>query len=271
MLIVVLAIFGVYLGYRYFTSEGPPKEFDYYREHVLEAAVSKLASEVAGTQEKPRKLLLAGDPDNRITYVIKSTLEKSGQVELVKPKFTEDAGQSVKDWFFSEVRKILKPDEAKVLAERSRADAILYAVGKFTDTDEELHLVIDYELQDSASGKLTRKTVESTLGKSLFSLTYLRLWMWSSSRWMRCLLWFLAAIFTPLVTYKLAWAVLAKGRNDYNAMLIAGYTALDTLLAWILLGFSTSGFVASALFIMALLGSGAWNFLILDELEDMRH
>jgi hypothetical protein len=113
--------------------------------------------------------------------------------------------------------------------------------------------------------------VGGSLAKSIFSLTYLRLWMWSSSRWIRGLLWFLVTIFVPLVTYKLAWAVLAQQRNDYNAMLIAGYTVVDVLLAWILLGFSVSGFIAFSLFVMALLGSAAWNFLILDELEDMRH
>jgi hypothetical protein len=95
--------------------------------------------------------------------------------------------------------------------------------------------------------------------------------MWSSSRWTRVLIWFLVAIFAPLITYKLAWAVLAKERNDYNAMLVTGYTAVDVLLAWILLGFTMSGFVAFSLFVLALIGSGTWNFLILDELEDMRH
>ena len=237
-----------------------------------QVAARLLAAEVAGTREKPRKLLLAGNPKNRVTYVIKKTLEKTGEIEVLEPKFTEDAGESVKDWFLSEVRKIVKPEEAKILAERSRADAILFTeVETFDDKDDATLLVIDYELQETGTGKSSTGSVEGSLDKSVFSITYLRLWMWSSSRWTRVLIWFLVAIFAPLITYKLAWAVLARERNDYNAMLVAGYTAVDALLAWILLGFTMSGFVAFSLFVLALIGSGTWNFLILDELEDMRH
>ena len=94
--------------------------------------------------------------------------------------------------------------------------------------------------------------------------------MWSRSAWIRVLIWFLVTIFAPLVTYKLAWAVMAAQRNDYNAYLIAGYTAADTFLAWVLLGFSLTGFLSVSLFILALLGSATWSFLILDELDDMR-
>ena len=275
VLIVVLAVFGVYIAYTYFTSEGPPDELDYFREHVLEQAAGRLVTEVAGTDKEPRKLLLAGDLKDRVRYVIKTALQKSGSAEVLKPEFAEDAEQSVRDWFFSAVRSIVKPEESKVvkaLAKDSQADAILFTdIRTFEDTDDRTILIIGYELQDMATDEVRTGTVRGTLGKSLFSITYLRLWMWSSSRWVRGLLWFLVAIFAPLVSYKFAWAILAKQRNDYNALLIAGYTALDTLLAWILLGFTMSGFLAFSLFVLALLGSATWNFLILDELEDMRH
>jgi hypothetical protein len=276
VLIVVLVVFGVFLAYRYFTTEGPPEELDYFREHVINLAAQGLTTAVSGTKENPRRILMAGDPKNRVRYVIKTYLEKSGKVEVLPPEFAEDAETSVKDWFFSAVRGFVKPEEAKVaqaLAEQSKAEAILFTkIEEFNDTPEETSLEINFELQESKTGKvLNTGMVGGSLAKSIFSLTYLRLWMWSSSRWVRGLLWFLVTIFVPLVTYKLAWAVLAQQRNDYNAMLIAGYTIVDVLLAWILLGFSVSGFIAFSLFVMALLGSAAWNFLILDELEDMRH
>lgn len=273
--IVLLAVLGAYLCYKYFASEAPPEEFDHFREYVIDKAATELAHRLAAPSQKPRKLLfkrIVGDPTGRITFVLRRALEKSGGVEILEPEFTEDAQESVKDWFFSAVRKLVKPDEARALAERSHADAIFIAdVAAFEDTVEETALRIDYELHDAATDMVDKGGVEAQLTKSAFSLTYLRLWMWSSSRWIRGLIWFLVAIFSPLVTYKLAWAVLGKERNDYNAMLVAGYTAIDTFLAWILLGFSLSGFFAFALFVLALFGSGTWNFLILDELEDMRH
>ena len=129
VLIIVLAIFGIYLGYLYFTSERPPEEFDYFREHVLDIAAKQLAGNVAGTEEKPSRLLLAGDPKSRVMFVIRKALLESGRVELLDPEFAGDAEQSVKDWFFSAVRGVIKPEEAKVaqaLAEQSKAEAILF-------------------------------------------------------------------------------------------------------------------------------------------------
>lgn len=275
VLIFVLAVFGAYLAYRYVTSEGPPPPFNNYQEHVIELAAGQLTAEVAGTTEKPRKLLLpriTGDATGRITYVIKDSLERSGRAEILEPKFTEDAGQSVKDWFFSAIRSIVKPQEAREIAERSRADAILVPeVMKFDDTSEEAILKLHYTLHDSRTMEAVTGEVEGRLVKSIFSLTYLQLWMCGRSRWVRGLIWFLVTLLLPLVTCKFAWSVMAKKRNDYNALLIAGYTVVDTLLVWILLGFSLGGLVTSSLFILALVGSATWNFLILDELEDMRH
>ncbi len=274
VLIVVLVIFAVFLAYKYFSSESPPEEFNHYKEYVLGIATEKLVEEVSGTKEKPQRLLLAGDPKTRVMYVIKQKLVQSGTVELLDPEFAEDAGQSVKDWFFSAVRSFVSPGEAKVakkLAERSKAEAILFMnVELFEDTSEQTLLKIAYELQDTKSDGVRKGRVEGTLGKSLFSLTYLRLWMWSRSAWVRALIWFLVTLLGPLATYKLAWAVMAAQRNDYNAYLVAGYTVFDTFLAWVLLGFSLDGFLSVSLFILALLGSGTWSFLILDELDDMR-
>jgi hypothetical protein len=273
-LIVVLVILGVYIGYRYLTTEGPPEEFNHYREHVLGMAAGKLADEVAGTKEKPNRLLLAGNPKNRVLYVIRKTLLESGRIEVLDPEFAEDAGQSIKDWFFSAVRSLVSPKEARIakkLAEQSRADAMLFVnIGAFEDTSELTLLRISYELQQMKTDTVRRGTIEETLDKSLFSLTYLRLWMWSCSAWVRVLIWFLVTLFAPMVTYKLAWAVMAARRNDYNAFLVAGYTVVDTFLAWVLLGFTLTGFLASSVFALALLGSATWSFLILDELDDMR-
>jgi len=275
VLIVCLILFAGYLTYKYFTAEGPPKAFDHYREYVIEKATEALADAIAGTEEKPRKLLikrLSGDATGRITYVLKQKLQSTGRAKVLEPEFTEDAEKSIREWFFSEVRGLVKPEEAKSLAERSSADYILVAeVTNFSDSTEETLLNIQFELDDINSEEIRNGSALGKLDKTIFSLSYLRLWMWSNSIWIRVLIWFLTTIFAPLVSYKIAWAVLAKQRNDYNTFLIAGYTFIDTLLAWILIGFTTSGFMASSLFIMALIGSGVWNFLILDELEDMRH
>ena len=274
VLIVVLVLFGIFLAYKYFSSESPPEQFNHYKEYVLGIAAEKLVDEVSGTKEKPSRMLIAGDPKTRVMYVIRQKLVQSGTVELLDPEFAEDAGQSVKDWFFSAVRSFVSPGEAKVakkLAERSKAGAILFLnVDTFEDTSEQTLLKITHELHDMKTDNVRKGTVEASLGKSLFSLTYLRLWMWSRSAWIRVLIWFLVTIFGPLATYKLAWAVMAAQRNDYNAYLVASYTVIDTCLAWVLLGFTVTGFTAASLFVLALLGSATWSFLILDELDDMR-
>lgn len=274
VLIVVLVILGVYLGYMYLTTEGPPEKFNHYREYVLGLVAEELTEDVAGTEEKPSRLLLAGDPKNRVLYVIKKALLESGRIEVLDPEFAEDAGQSVKDWFFSAVRSFVSPGEAEIakkLAEQSKAEAILFVnVDAFEDASGRTLLRISYELQHMKTDVARKGSIERMLEKSLFSLTYLRLWMWSCSAWVRVLIWFLVTVFAPLVTYKLAWAVMAAQRNDYNAFLVAGYAVVDTFLAWVLLGFTLTGFLASSLFVLALLGSATWSFLILDELDDMR-
>jgi len=266
VMIVMLAALGIYLGYRYFTSEPPPQEFNHYQEYVIDQAAGELVAAVAPARGKPRKLLLPrgrGDATGRVTYVVEQKLKDSGRAEVLEPQITEDAQESVKEWFFSAARKIIKPEEAKALAERSHADAFLFlTVEEFYDSPRASMLSISFQLQDGSGEEISRGQAGGKLVKSAFSLTYLRLWMWSRSPWV--------AIFLPLATYKIGYSVLAKQRNLYNALLIGAYTAVDAVGAWILLGFTLEGFATFMLFVLALLGGGVWSFLILDEFEDMR-
>ena len=258
-----------YFLYSYLSEPVPPA-LPLCKEEMVAEAVSDAEKLLAEQIKSGRILLLPirGDGTGRITYLLKERLIETGRYSVVQP--TEEDDEGILDVLKSAVERLLNPDEVASLRKRYKADAALVAdVELFDETDDSIILKIKLYLEDD-EGRKEVGTVSDEMSKSFFSLRYFSCWMRSSSSLIRLLIHLLFVFLLPLALYKVAFSVFEEERNIYNALLLAGITAVDVLFCFIILGLTLASTLATILFILNLPFSLLYNFVALSWLEHIR-
>lgn len=85
----------------------------------------------------------------------------------------------------------------------------------------------------------------------------------------RIIIFVVIAFLLPPATMSIVKRVLDERSNKYNFLMLAAYTAFDILLALILVGILLTDFWAYLLFILAVIGSAAYNYVILTKIQEM--
>lgn len=82
--------------------------------------------------------------------------------------------------------------------------------------------------------------------------------------------WLLFCLFLPVATYKPIECLLEHESNYTNAGLLAGYSAIDTALAFALMDFQAASFFPMMLLILAAVLAVGWNYVVLDYVDRNR-
>lgn len=85
----------------------------------------------------------------------------------------------------------------------------------------------------------------------------------------RILTFLLVAVLLPFATISIVKEALERS-NKYNFLLLAAYTAFDIALALMLIGILLTDFWAYMLFVLAVIGSAGYNFVILTRIAEIR-
>ena len=85
----------------------------------------------------------------------------------------------------------------------------------------------------------------------------------------RILIFVVIAFLLPLATMPIVKNVLAERSNKYNFLMLAAYTALDIVLASILIGILLTDFWAYFLFVLAVTASAVYNYVILSRIQEL--
>lgn len=78
----------------------------------------------------------------------------------------------------------------------------------------------------------------------------------------RLIIWAAFVLLLPVVTAPLASRVIGKESNTANLLLLSGYTGLDVIAAYVVLGVHVGGILSAILHLIALLGAFAYNLWI---------
>jgi hypothetical protein len=147
---------------------------------------------------------------------------------------------------------------------------LLVYVKDFDEGQEGLHakVSVDGEIYGVAAATTIEKVPPVARSvDSVMNYTYLHHRIESMSIFLRFFGWFLVAATMPFALIQLVRAVVTKRKNELNLALIASFTIIDVLLAWILISAMSFG-MGTTLFALLLAGLlGYYNYDACDYIE----
>jgi hypothetical protein len=207
-------------------------------------------------------LHFANDPSDYITERFRTSLEGSGVLDL-------------RDWTFMEkVRTVLRLrqpsygdiDAALAKGRSLGAETVLFGhVERFESGPGGAHLELDLTLVTVADGTVVfNKRYGKDSATGLLSNAAVQEQMRSVRPSQRFLSWVVLVLLLPVFTIAFIRAMVRKESNRVNAFTLSVYTAVDALLAYLLLGAALTGWFSVLLFIIAVGAALAYNFYIMN-------
>ena len=203
----------------------------------------------------------ANDPTDFITDSLRGALDDSGYLHLKGPQLNEKAERLLN----LEVSSPPSLEEAFNLARRTGVELIVFGrVLAYEGTQEGAKLIVEMKLGDPSTREVA------------FERTYVNVWQPSplepavlrdgASGWrgpQRLLAWCLGILLLPIFTIQFLRTVVRRESNSANLSALTLYTAIDTVLAFLLLNITTLT-LGGALILFTLIGAaGFYNLLIM--------
>jgi hypothetical protein len=218
-----------------------------------------------------------------VRKMVRDEIEKSGalrlrELEEVVAQRKESKGLEVKarEWADSLLAAALgkeppRPDERVSEALRAaKLDGYVGANVFFLEDDaREERLDIVFYANDPDGREIFRNAWSTSIRKSLFDIEYYRLSLAEIGSIWRILLWLVAALVAPVLTFFVGSAALRTENNAWIFTALAAYTAFDGFVALALLGFTLSGPVAFFLLLASLGLGGFYNWAMFTEIKDL--
>jgi len=218
-----------------------------------------------------------------VRKLVRDEIEKSGalrlqELEEVVTRRAESKGleEKAREWVDGLLAAALgkeppRPDARVSEALRAaKLDGTIGAVVSFLEDDPgEERLDIAFYATDPDGREVFRKTWSAGIRKSLFDLEYYRLSLEELGAVWRLLLWLLAALVAPVLTFFVGRAAIRTENNAWVFSALALYTAFDGFAALALLGFAVSGPVAFLLLLASLGLGGFYNWAVFTEIKDL--
>jgi hypothetical protein len=133
--------------------------------------------------------------------------------------------------------------------------------------------------EDTSRLKLEIRMAERETGQALFARSYLfgtpeggstwRARMINSPKARRALIWVIFTLLLPIICLPLIRRLVARESNLVNLALLLGLTLVDMLVALVLTGFGLLSVWTVIILLLALAGSGYYNYRITAFIQEM--
>jgi hypothetical protein len=114
----------------------------------------------------------------------------------------------------------------------------------------------------------TEQLITETARMSPNTVEYWRVFIQTTNSFLRLLAWLAVVGGLPWATAFLIRAAADTHSNGPMAGLVAGYTLIGLIAAWVLLGFTVGGAWGWSVLLLAVLAGGLYNFLVCDRLGE---
>jgi len=260
--------FVAYLAWQGWTYLGPRKpEVGPLRQQVADQVIEQVTEDIRRVRQAAPNLgttallHLVNDPSDYVTDRLRAQIEQNGVLNLLDRTFWE------------KVRNLLRLshtsygnlETALQQGRKLKADTVLFgSVGRFESGAADA--VIDLELtlartSDGAVLLTKRYGKEMTVG--LLSQPFVQEQVQALRPAQRFLAWVVIVLMLPIFTIGFIRAMVRKESNKVNAFTLGTYTAVDALLAYILLGAALTGWFSVLLFLIAVGAAFAYNYTIM--------
>ena len=243
---------------------GPRKpEIGPIRQELANQAVSEITESLRLNRGDARDVILlhfANDSTDYFTSALRSVIEQRGVLELRDRNFTDKLRDrlNLRQPFCKSI------DEAALASRSANAQAALFgALRSFESYPEGARIDVEYKLvaydgkvvfgghyqKEMSNASLVPEIVQETVGAV----------PWFS----RGLAWLLAVLLLPVFTINFVRTMVRKRSNRANAFVLAIYTLVDAILAYMLVGAALSGFWPVLFFLLAVVAAFAYNVRIM--------
>lgn len=268
-LLVILAV-GVYLGAKILSGGG--EDLDFFRTLLSERVAARLIRDLKNHPDIQSLCLYI--PSGEKHELFNSRLEEALEAEGLIIADAEEVKPALKKIFGDRLEVIKTDGQASELARIVGTDATLVGeLKQFSRGKGGLGAKVDFGVRlveaKSPDSVVVRK-YRDEIG-SRFSPAFIRGTIHESSPWMRIFAWILFVVLLPFLTISVVKRLLRRESNLHNALMLAGYTGVDLLVALILTGFYLSGFLVWVLLFLALSGGCFYNFLAFTKIEELSH
>ena len=251
VLIVLAVSLLIWFAWRHFAPYKPVA--DKSRLHAAERAIVEISALLRQNRGDIKRLTLvnfAGDPSDVLSDQLRSRLNNSGTFILSDRSLTD------KLRILLNITQYSTDDmtEALDLAKQTGSDAVLFGtVNRFESFDDNQVLIdIEYSLISCHTGQVVYQGhYESELfQRPLFVISNLGI--------PNFLIWILCVLLLPIFTLRFLEVITKRESNIATGAVLALYTAIDCILAWILVSHG-GGYIAIAFFIILCLIAFYYN------------
>lgn len=260
---LILLAWLLYLGWQHLGPEKP--EIDTRRHQLADKAIVGITEELRQNRGELRDVVLfqfANDHSGYITDQLRSSIQRAGALGLRDRVFLEKLGKKL-DLGFSMARIESRSSALTVAEEAGAQGALLGTIGKFESSPDAAFLELTYELVDVRTGVTVYKgeynndSASSHLPEAVQKVVDDNPWIYKS------LTWLLLVLTLPVFTIRFIREMVVKRSNKINMFVLAIYTAVDGLLAVLLVGATLSTGWGALAFLLLLGIAFAYNARIM--------
>ena len=261
----VLAV-AAYLAWLGWVHLGPRKpEVGSLRKQVADQIVPQVVQDLRAVRQNVRTaalLHLANDPSDYVTDQLRSAIEQAGIVDLRDRTFMEKLRNllRLRHPSFADVDSALR--QGKSLS----VEAVIFGrVNSHEMVSGSARLDMDLYFASVNDGQvLLNKNYQRVLTPGLLSSAVVQEQVQAIRPAQRFLGWVVIVLLLPVFTIGFIRAMVRKESNRVNAFTWTVYTAVDAVLAWLLVGAALTGWLFVLPFIIAVGAALAYNFYIMN-------
>jgi hypothetical protein len=258
--------FAAYLAWLGWVNLGPRKpEVGPLRKQVADQIVSQVVEDLRAARQSVGSaaiLHFANDPSDYVTDQLRAGIERSGIVDLRDRTFMEKLRNilNLRHPSFGDLGPAV--DQGKRLG----VQAVVFGkINSFETASGGAEIDFDLSLATVDTGQvLLNKKYQREISAGLLSNAVVQEQMQSIRPAQRFLSWVVIVLLLPVFTIAFIRAMVRKESNRVNAFTLSVYTAVDALLAYLLLGAALTGWFSVLLFIIAVGAALAYNFYIMN-------
>ncbi len=243
----------------------------FMQRNLAERLCAKVAGDLPKKEGVPSLavLELAGDRQGNVTKLLREKIAASGEFRVLEEPFL---GKLLRE-FGGQGISVTRLEDAVAAARRIGVDLVLFGEIPEYDVKERTGtLKLELRVAERATGQaIFAQTFAEEMGGSLILSSYWRARIADSSKGRRIFVWIVFALLLPLLTIPLIRRLISEESNILNLATLLGYTIVDMLLALLLTGFWIPTIWTAGILILALAGSGYYNYRIASIVERMSH
>ena len=260
--VIILAGYIFWLGWQ---NLGPRKpEVGPLRQELADTAIPKIVEDIRlhrGDLRDVVLLHLSNDPSDYFTDRLRTAIEQRGVLNLRN----RTVGEKLRKLLDLRIPSPASREEAIESGKSAGSQGVLYgSIASFESTPDKAVLDVTYHLADVKTGEVVYTgTFKDGTGDTNVSLAAVKEAVQKFPWFQRGLAWLVAVLLLPVFTISFIRTMLRKKSNRTNAFILAIYTLVDTILAFLLVGAALSGWWPILVFVLAVTAAFLYNISVM--------